>query len=161
MSATPNRRHRLLIDMPVQMGVALRLVVLWIATALVTSLMTVLMQFYADPTTSFFSHLGAVKNWSPILLACAVTMPIAVLDLFRFTHRFVGPVYRLRSELRSLAAGEARPPLKFRKGDYWQDMADDFNAVAELISSNAQCSAPLSQADAPAPSCHQEAVSAE
>lgn len=128
-----NRRHRVLIDLPVQLGMALRLVALWLATMAVASLIAVLMQFYSDPQSGLLNHLLDPKNWVVNIVALVVTLPIAVLYLFRFSHRFAGPVFRLRKEMRKLAEEGSAPPLKFRQGDYWRDMADEFNALAERL----------------------------
>lgn len=128
-----NRRHKLLIDPPVQLGIALRLVGLWAGTALLAALLSVLLTFFSNPTSSFSAHLGSSTHWIPNLLAFGATLPIALLLLLRFSHRFAGPVFRLRNELHALAAGHDPPPLAFRKGDYWTELADEFNAVAERL----------------------------
>ena len=46
------------------------------------------------------------------------------------SNRFVGPIYRLRRSMRSLANGEEVDPVFLRDGDYWFDFAEDFNRVA-------------------------------
>ena len=60
------------------------------------------------------------------------------MHILRFTHRFAGPVLRLRRELRDLADGKQSPTLKFRDGDYWKDLAVEFNRVAALIAEQKQ-----------------------
>jgi hypothetical protein len=51
-------------------------------------------------------------------------------DLVRLSHRWVGPILRLRSALNALSRGESISPIRFREGDYWQELAGDFNIVA-------------------------------
>jgi methyl-accepting chemotaxis protein len=67
------------------------------------------------------------------LLATAVSMPVMLWDLVRFSHRFAGPMVRLRSSMLRAAAGEHVAPIRFRQGDYWQDLADAFNAMQARI----------------------------
>lgn len=132
--ATATKRKRIYVDRHVQGGIVLRLVVLWIAsTALATGLWFV-MQFFANPTDGFESYLeNARLHVVPLVLAFAVTMPIAILQLLRFTHRFAGPVVRLRRMMRELADGQEVPTLNFREGDYWLDLADEFNRIATSL----------------------------
>jgi nitrogen fixation/metabolism regulation signal transduction histidine kinase len=49
-----------------------------------------------------------------------------------FSHKIAGPLYRLKKHLNETAAGKAAQPLKFRTGDYFQEIADAYNA--ELVS---------------------------
>ena len=73
--------------------------------------------------------LDQVSYWAPGLL---LLVPLAVQDLLRLTNRFAGPKARLARQLRELAAGDTGP-LEFRRDDYWQDLADDFNRVREEL----------------------------
>ena len=107
--------------------------VLWVSFTLMTAFVTVLMNFFADPTTDLVTHLGASRTWGPSLIAFVVTLPITLHYLVRYTNQFAGPVFRLKSEMRALTAGEDRPPLKFRTHDYWQDLATDFNQLVDRI----------------------------
>ena len=44
-----------------------------------------------------------------------------------------GPLVRLRRSMRALARGEHVEPIKFREGDFWQEFAEEFNAVAARV----------------------------
>ena len=61
-----------------------------------------------------------------------------VYDIIVVTHRLVGPLLRLRGAMRGLARGETVEPIRFRKGDFWQEFADEFNAVAALVQAPTQ-----------------------
>ena len=54
------------------------------------------------------------------------------------SHRFAGPVLRLRRSMRQLAQGEHVEPIKFRKGDFWPEFADEFNAVLARVQGQAR-----------------------
>eukprot|EP00487_Bulimina_marginata_P013030 TRINITY_DN9716_c0_g1_i1.p2 TRINITY_DN9716_c0_g1~~TRINITY_DN9716_c0_g1_i1.p2 ORF type:complete len:110 (+),score=0.71 TRINITY_DN9716_c0_g1_i1:162-491(+) len=67
----------------------------------------------------------------PMLFAAFVMLPIFVVDLCKFSHRFVGPLIRLRKGLQQLADGKSVQPIKLRKHDFWQSTIDDFNRVID------------------------------
>jgi hypothetical protein len=77
-----------------------------------------------------------LQSWRmfwPSFFASALVLPVLVLDVVRVSHRFAGPVYRLRTSLRDLADGKSVSPIKFREGDFWYDMAEEFNRVAARV----------------------------
>lgn len=49
-----------------------------------------------------------------------------------YTNRLFGPVYRLHSSLKKLAANQETGPIKLRDGDHFMDLIDDFNRAFEL-----------------------------
>jgi len=73
---------------------------------------------------------GIWKQFSPAILASVLLLPLVALDVVRFSHRFVGPLVRLRNDLKRLADGEEVRPVNFRKNDHWHDLAEQFNRVA-------------------------------
>jgi hypothetical protein len=108
----------------------LRLVGYWLGTVIVCLLLAMVLGWFADPLAS------SEQNWQrqswlagSLLVATLLMLPIGVLHLIRFTHRFAGPIIRLRNVLNDLADGKPVPELRFRKGDYWHDLADAFNRV--------------------------------
>ena len=131
--AVDNARSRIYVDHKVQGGVLVRLATLWlittwIAIALVTALFTFGSVGAGDGQTAF-------RGWrlaGPMLMAALGTLPVICMYLVRFTHRFAGPILRLRRDMERLCKGDVKP-LKFRKNDYWQDLAGDFNRVAEVL----------------------------
>ena len=69
-----------------------------------------------------------------MFLSLMLLLPMFVYDSFQLSNRFVGPVTRLRRVLRELAEGKPFSPVKFRKGEYWQEMADELNRAVEALS---------------------------
>lgn len=49
------------------------------------------------------------------------------------SNRILGPVPRLQRALRHVAEGDMSVRLKFRPGDYLEDVADDFNKAMDAI----------------------------
>ena len=56
-------------------------------------------------------------------------LPVFLRDTLKLSNRFAGPMYRLRSALKSIVSDGTLKPIKFRDGDFWQDAAADFNLV--------------------------------
>jgi len=100
-----------------------------------------LMVFFFSAVTSNqddFTANGPQLWWHLQLTAAAsfVLLPIILLDLLKLSHRWVGPIFRLRNSLKSLSQGETILPVQFRQRDFWQDLAGDLNAVAAKLDSH-------------------------
>ena len=126
-------RVRLLVDPAVQQALLVRFGVY--AAAAMTYFAVIhlfshsMLDHQAGISELLVNLLDQVSYWAPGLL---LLVPLAVQDLLRLTNRFAGPKARLARQLRELAAGDT-PPLEFRRDDYWQDLADDFNRVREEL----------------------------
>lgn len=80
------------------------------------------------------AQLGQVLlDFAPVFASLVVLLPILAWDTVRFSHRLVGPLFRLRRLMRAVAAGETVRPLKLREGDFLTDLADDFNKMLEAL----------------------------
>ena len=62
-----------------------------------------------------------------------LVLPVVMFDMSRLTNRFAGPLFRLRGSMRRLARGERVDPVHFRENDYWQEIAEEFNAIVARI----------------------------
>ncbi len=123
-------RHKLFVDGDIQ-GLLLRRVGLYgFACSLYFAIILLLAESMAHPDEPWldgvFRAFDEAIYWVPGL---AVLAPIIAYDLLRVSNRFVGPMFRLRRELRRLAKGESVENLTFREDDYWCEMADLFNQV--------------------------------
>ena len=63
------------------------------------------------------------------LLATSLLVPIVIIDLLRFSSRFIGPMQRLLKTMDRVSRGERVEPVVFREGDFWYEFAEKFNAV--------------------------------
>jgi hypothetical protein len=123
------KRTRLFIDQPVQTAVLVRAMWYWAACLIAQMLMAIFIATVSSTTADpkFWLHLQL------IILAGIVLLPIILFDLLKLSHRWVGPIYRLRETLRALARGEAPRVVRFREDDYWRELAADMNNIsAEL-----------------------------
>lgn len=83
-----------------------------------------------NPGTRFVEML---RTYLPVLLCLIVLVPVMAWDAMRFTHRLVGPLVRLRRAMQEVAGGTAVPPVRFRQGDYLDEVRDDFNGMLESL----------------------------
>lgn len=73
-------------------------------------------------------YLGA-----PLLLASSLLLPFVLMDCLRFSHRFVGPLFRLSRAMDRLADGERVHNIEFRQDDFWFNIAQTFNRLNERV----------------------------
>ena len=133
----PNRK-KTFVDPKVQGALVRRLVLHWFTFIAVAALVAFGLQMMSNPFRSAREH--AQQLWwthGPFLLVLFFMLPVFILDTIKLSHRFVGPIYRLRNTIRGLANGEPYRPLQFRDFDFWRGLADDFNRMIERVSGKA------------------------
>ena len=72
----------------------------------------------------------------PALLVSLFVIPIFMYDMLKTNHRIAGPLYRLKQEMMKLSEsenGSVLGPLKFRDGDFWGELANEFNRVLSRV----------------------------
>ena len=129
-------RKKTFIDAKVQGALVRRLVLHWSAFIAVASVVAFALQILTNPFRPLEQHLQEMW-WThgPFLLVMFFMLPVFIVDTIKLSHRFAGPIFRLRNVIRSMAEGEPFKPVKFRDMDFWQDLADDFNTMIERVGS--------------------------
>jgi len=129
---TIKQRLRLWVDPAVQGTLIVRLMVYWLACMLLVTLPLSLIQAVASPDQYLHQHYIQllIDHW-PILAALTAILPFFIYDTVRFSHRFAGPVSRLRRELARYEQGEDIFPIEFRHGDFWRGLVDRINDIVE------------------------------
>lgn len=56
-------------------------------------------------------------------------LPLVIFDLIKFSNRFAGPVLNLRNKMNKLADGEEVEDIRFRPGDFYPDLMNNFNTL--------------------------------
>jgi hypothetical protein len=128
------RRRRYRIERKVQGAIARRIVYQWFlflaVAAMALPLFNVMMRGdFSRPLAQTLSD--TLTDFGILAVTFLCLLPYFMLDTYKLTNRFAGPIYRLRNAIRAIVRGEKVPPVKFRKGDFWHDLADDFNAMLE------------------------------
>jgi hypothetical protein len=128
------KRKKLLVDPKVQGALLVRAAMYWAFSLSSITLLLLCWRIIAGPARPFYMHFDDMWFfYGPALVASIVLLPIVLLDTLRLSNRFVGPLFRVRTEMRKLARGERVEPLRFRDGDFWQEIAREFNAVAARV----------------------------
>jgi hypothetical protein len=129
-------RKKTFVDPKVQGALVRRLVLHWVSFIAVAGVVAFALQVLTNPFQSIEQHLQDMW-WThgPFLLVMFFMLPVFIVDTIKLSHRFAGPIYRLRNVIRGMAQGEPFKPLAFREMDFWQGLAEDFNEMVEKITS--------------------------
>ncbi|MHB8899690.1 MAG: hypothetical protein ACYC6Y_13160 [Thermoguttaceae bacterium] len=131
-----NRRSRKFIDRKVQGRLVLGLAAHW--------LLFFMLILCAVPMWHMISVVGFTKpfpkvladSWTqmtPVFIFLVTVLPIFIWETIKFSNRFVGPIYHLHQTILKIRAGEEFRPVRFRKDDFWHELADDFNTMVEHL----------------------------
>ena len=150
-----NLRKKQFIGSAVQGALTRRIVLHWLILFALSAVTLPLWQVlrggdFSAPLSKLM--LTGMAETAPVFIILLALLPIFVRDTVTFSHRFAGPVYRIRQGIKGLAAGEDVRPIRLRKGDFWKDVAEDFNTMLENLASererNEETNAERSLADA-------------
>ena len=144
-------RKQLFVDPNVQGALVVRAVLYWLECMLSIALMLLCWRIMTDPDRLLNDHLSSI--WFDYWPACFVSfmlLPVVVVDMMRLSNRFCGPMLRLRRYMRQLARGEYVEPIEFRGGDFWCNLAQEFNAVAMRVQGQTCVPRPDQEAEAEA-----------
>lgn len=124
------QRKKHFIDANVQGSLIRRVISHWFVFLLVAFVVSFILQVLTDPFRPLSAHFRDLW-WThgPFLLVVFFLLPAYVVDTIKLSHRFAGPVYRLRRAIQDVAAGETPQAIKFRNNDFWQELAVDYNAM--------------------------------
>jgi len=127
------RRSLSLTDGRFQMALILRVLMHWSLFAVVVLLVLFCWQFVTgDSSLGLQSNLRNMwQRYAPAFMVLFALLPIVIYDTVKLSNRLVGPLLRLRRATRSLIEGEWVTPIRFREGDFCQDLAEDFNILLD------------------------------
>lgn len=135
------RRRRII----VKKGFQTRILVLMVGVALFTSVMVgstiysltwyQINRLMSRGVDVSFTAIFQAVNRLLVLILPGVVLGVLLASIW-FSHRIAGPLYRLGKTMRMVAQGELPPPIKFRKHDEFQDLADDFNTILAKLKSS-------------------------
>ena len=106
-----DQRQKKYVDPAVQGALSRRLIWHWCLFLVTAAGCALLMQVLSDPFQPFSHHLRNLW-WTqgPILLVGACLVPVFVNDTIKLSHRFVGPLSRIRMTMRKAGAANIRSP---------------------------------------------------
>jgi hypothetical protein len=127
-------RKRLFVDAPVQGSLLRRVSCHWLAFAITLAVILGAVQFFQNPLASWEEHLAmSPRRHGVTFVVLFLLLPAFLWDTMRLSHRFAGPVLRLRRMMRELAGGEDPGELRFRDGDFWIELGDYFNDIRARV----------------------------
>jgi hypothetical protein len=146
----PQRRQRF-VDSKVQGALARRVIFHWFVLLTVASVVALLMQVLSDPFRPAGEHFRAAwATQGPFLIVMLFLLPVFILDTIKISHRFAGPIFGFRRSMREIIEGQPPRKLKFREGDFWHDLADDYNAMLAKLAPHVEEAASTEQTAEPA-----------
>jgi hypothetical protein len=130
----PHLRKRIFVDAEVQGALIRRVIIHWTAFAATLAVILAAVQFFTNPLASLDEHLELFpRRHGLTFIVLLLLLPAFLWDTARLSHRFSGPVLRLRRMMRELAGGEDPGELRFRDGDFWMELGDHFNGVRSRV----------------------------
>jgi hypothetical protein len=129
-----DQRSKRFVDPAVQGALSRRLILHWVVFLMVSASCALLVQFLSDPFRPL-SVLIQQMWWTqgPVLMVGVCLLPVFVLDTIKLSHRFAGPLVRIRSVIVKAGHGETVQPIKLRPDDFWHDFAAEVNIVLDRL----------------------------
>ncbi|MEZ6062970.1 MAG: hypothetical protein R3C19_21705 [Planctomycetaceae bacterium] len=132
--ARSEQRKKSVVDARMQWTLAMRFVMHFCTFIVGGAVFGLIAQFMTDPFRGLNGHLQSFwSNNGPYMVALLCLLPIFIRDTLTVSNRIVGPICRLRDTVKHLSNNESVPPLKFRKGDMWNDLPDSFNKMVSVL----------------------------
>jgi len=136
---TKNRRKGRLVDRQFQIGLAWRMLLVFLLLFFVGIFLVFAPSMLGLLAGETIESLEPAANEFLILhhrIWPAVV--VVLLGMFAYTivvsHRIAGPVYRINDVLRKMIGGEFPDRVTFRKGDYFLETAELLQALSNMLS---------------------------
>ncbi len=129
------KRKQFLVDKQVQYALGLRIMLHWVAflsIAVIVSCALRMLSRFDHSSLGQSLQAAFLEQMSTIIVLLAL-LPWFIHDSLKLSNRFAGPMVRLRKSFSQLACEDELPPVSFRKGDFWQEVADDFNVLRSRV----------------------------
>ena len=133
-----NQRGQQYVDPRVQGALWKRLVLHWLGYNAIALVLVIGLEWMNDPFRPLPEIVSSAWwTYGPLLLVLGALIPVFVYDSIRLSHRFAGPVFRLRQVIENMANGAKPEKVTFRDNDFWKELADDMNRVIDRLDQTA------------------------
>jgi hypothetical protein len=126
-------RRRLLVDRQVQGAFLLRVGLYWLTCVVAGAVLVIGWQRVASLVGELSGQPAGMNVAGPLILGTVLLLPVLIYDTLVLSNKLVGPLNRMRGLMRQVAQGKPVSPIHFRQGDFWQECAEEFNAVLARI----------------------------
>jgi methyl-accepting chemotaxis protein len=85
--------------------------------------------------SAFFQFLAkqrVLMNHITVVTSIILLILILVVGIL-FSHRISGPIHRLETHMRKIADGTGHDHVRFRKSDYFPELAEAFNLAIDKV----------------------------
>jgi hypothetical protein len=82
---------------------------------------------------SVFGNQLAAFFFITVAMAVVLLGVLFIRDAILMAHRIVGPIYRFRTAMKAITAGEEVPMIALRKGDFLHELKDEFNEMLQVL----------------------------
>ena len=145
-----HKRLKVFIDRDVQGTIARRFLFHWCALAFCLFVMTAVVHVLSSPLESAETQMNSyMQKHGQVFLVLLMLTPAFLWDSIKLSHRFAGPILRLRRSMEQAGNGETVRHVKFRDGDFWDDLASNFNKVLDRIEEAEKTSATVEKEETP------------
>lgn len=135
MAINSNRRRRLIVNAPVQNHIIRT--ISWppvVALSVTTLMLGVFCTSLADEALVARVALPSlVPIFVTVIGFIVVSVGYVMLSALKFSHRFAGPMYRLRKTLEDVKTGDLTARANVRDGDFFEELADDLNEFLDWL----------------------------
>ena len=132
-----DQRRKVYVDATVQGAILKQAILYWLGASLTYA--GVVCVFRIIPHWMSGQALDGAAIWyyfAPMAVSSSIFLPMVCSRAVKFSHRFVGPVVRFRNCIQQLTKGERMRRIQLREGDFWVDIAEDLNVLADQIEGN-------------------------
>lgn len=149
---TPNRRKSRLVDRRYQFGLAWRMLLVFLLFFAIGVFVVFAPSMYGLLTGADLAELEPAAEEFLILhrrIWPAVLVVLAGVFIYtlRFSHRIVGPIYRINQVLHKMLRGEYPGSVTLRKGDHFQETAELLERLSQQFARRREEGAPGGPAD--------------
>lgn len=125
-------RRQLMLDQEVQGMLINRVVLYWFVCLAGTGLAAWSWSIFTQEQP--LSIPAIIVQLAPAWIGSLILLPLCLVDILRQSNRFVGPVLRMRNTMKCVQLGDAIEPMQARDDDFWGDLIDRFNEIAQARS---------------------------
>lgn len=127
-------RKKVYIDRGVQGKLIIKHIIHWCFYMSAILLTLVIWAWIRNPSEPVINYVyQSSVYFSPAIVASLLLLPLFLFDNLKESHRVVGPIHRIRNEMKTLADGGGLNEVRFRDGDHWNELANEFNRLANMV----------------------------
>ncbi|MCA9134644.1 MAG: hypothetical protein KDA45_15860, partial [Planctomycetales bacterium] len=125
------KRRQFLVEKRVQGALGVRIALHWLVFLSLSVTVTCVLRMPGKleyPTLWAGLQAALLEQLASITVLLAL-LPWFIHDSLKLSNRFAGPMLRLKKAIVQLTNEQEAPPVIFRSGDFWLELADDFNEL--------------------------------